>query len=98
MGNEKGLEGGPTSEPPSFRPLGSLGVSQAPGPAPHSLASQSQPLSASPAWLALPSPMGPGNQSSWSPTKYFSRLRQGPSGDGKGAKELLHLPISPEKE
>lgn len=85
-GIKRGLEGGPPTHT-LFWPLDSLGVSQAPGPAPRSLVSQSQPLSSQPRPGRLHTgPMGPGNQSSWSPAKYFSRLGQGPSGDREGCR------------
>lgn len=81
QGIRRGLEGNAPPHAP-FWPLGSLGVSQAPGPAPHSSPSQSRPLSSPPRPGQLcTSPRAPGNQSSWNPTKYFSRPGQGPSGD-----------------
>lgn len=66
---------------------GQLGCQSGARPSPRCLVSQSQPLSSWPRTGCLcTGPMGPGDQSSWSPTKDFSRPGQGPSGDREGCK------------
>lgn len=87
QGIRRGLEGNAPPQAP-FWPLGSLGVSQAPGPAPHSLPSQSQPLSSRPGLANSAPAQGPlETRAAGAPPSIFPGRARGPqeTEDAKGA-------------